>query len=168
SISGGSTNPGIRYAGRLASDPLGQLSQGEATLRTGGGVQTGADRWGDYTSLDVDPTDDCTFWYANEYYPSTAGYDWRTRIGSFKFPSCGPPPTITNFVPGNGSPGTSVTITGTHLDGATAVKFNTTSATFTVDLPTQITATVPSGATNGPISVVTPRGTAASSSSFFV
>jgi hypothetical protein len=170
SASSGSTNPSIRYAGRLFGDPAGQLTQGEATLRSGGGVQTdGFNRWGDYSSLDVDPTDDCTFWYANEYYPSTSDIGWHTRIGSFKFPSCGPAPTITDFAPTSGSPGTSVTITGTNLDGATAVKFNTTTATtFTVDLPTQITATVPSGATNGPIAVVTPRGTATSSTSFFV
>src|ERR671934_852336 len=113
SVSGGSTNPSIRYAGRLAGDPTGQLTQGEATLKAGGGVQTGADRWGDYTSLDVDPTDDCTFWYANEYYPTTSDYGWHTRIGSFKFASCGPPPTIDGFTPPSGSPGTSVAITGT-------------------------------------------------------
>jgi IPT/TIG domain len=169
SVSGGSTNPSIRYAGRLVGDPAGQLTQGEATLKVGGGVQTdGGSRWGDYSSLDVDPSDDCTFWYANEYYPSTSGWDWHTRIGAFKFPTCGPPPAITDFSPPNGSPGTSVTITGTHLDGATAVKFNGKTATFTVDSAVQIRTTVPSGATNGPISVVTPRGTATSSGSFLV
>ena len=169
SVSGGATNPAIRYAGRLVGDPAGQLTQGEATLRAGGGVQTfGFSRWGDYSSLDVDPTDDCTFWYANEYYPASSDYDWHTRIGSFKFASCGPAPTIGGFSPPNGAAGTSVTITGTHLDGATAVKFNGKVATFTVNSPTQITATVPTGATDGPISVVTPRGTATSATSFHI
>jgi hypothetical protein len=169
SVSSSTTFPGIRYAGRLAGDPLGQLTQGEATLRGGGGAQTdGFNRWGDYSSLDVDPTDDCTFWYANEYYPATSGYDWHTRIGSFKFPSCGPPTTIDGFDPTSGAVGTSVAITGTNLNGATAVKFHGTSATFTVDSPTHVTATVPAGASDGPISVTTPRGTAASAASFDV
>jgi hypothetical protein len=97
--------PAIRYAGRLATDPLGQLAQGETILFTGLGSQTGGDRWGDYSDMTVDPTDDCTFWYTNEYNGSTGGTTWRTRIGSFKFPTCGaaqatptpgtPEPTVT-------------------------------------------------------------------------
>jgi hypothetical protein len=48
--------PGIRYAGRLAGDPLGQLSQGDAVLQNGAGVQTTTNsRWGDYSSMTVDP-----------------------------------------------------------------------------------------------------------------
>ncbi len=85
--------PGIRYAGRLASDPLGDLSLGEGTIIDGSGVQTTTNsRWGDYTSLNIDPSDDCTFWYVNEYYTaagqasSPAG--WQTRIASFKLPGC--------------------------------------------------------------------------------
>jgi hypothetical protein len=89
SVSGTNTFPSIRYSGRLASDPLGSLPQGEATLRAGGGAQTNSlARWGDYTMLAVDPTDDCTFWYTNEYLPSTSDAAWQTRIGSFRFPSC--------------------------------------------------------------------------------
>ncbi len=81
--------PGIRYAGRLPGDPLGQLSQGEATLQNGSGSQlTTNSRWGDYTSLNVDPRDDCTFYYINEYYAITELAAWQTRIGAFKFPSC--------------------------------------------------------------------------------
>jgi len=90
---GTSTFPGIRYAGRLASDPAGSLAQGEATLIAGTGIQTSTgNRWGDYSALTLDPTDDCTFWYTTEYYTaagqaaSSAG--WQTRIGSFKFPTC--------------------------------------------------------------------------------
>jgi hypothetical protein len=78
-------------------------------------------------------------------------------------------PTITSFTPTSGLPGTQVTITGTNLDGATAVTFNGVSAAaYQVDSPTQITATAPSGAKNGPISVTTPAGTATSSTSFRV
>ena len=64
--------PGIRYTGRLAGDPLGQMTLGEGTIINGSGVQrTTNSRWGDYTDMTVDPVDDCTFWYVNEYY--TAG-----------------------------------------------------------------------------------------------
>jgi uncharacterized repeat protein (TIGR01451 family) len=90
SASSASINPQIRYAGRLAGDPLNTLAQGEATLFAGTGSQTGtSNRWGDYSDLTVDPVDDCTFWYTNEYYASTGSFNWRTRIGNFKFPSCG-------------------------------------------------------------------------------
>ena len=61
--------PGIRYTGRLAGDPLGQMTLGEGTVINGTGVQTTTNsRWGDYTSMNIDPVDDCTFWYVNEYY----------------------------------------------------------------------------------------------------
>jgi hypothetical protein len=92
-VNGVDVFPGIRYTGRLAGDPLDQMTLGEGTIIDGSGVQrTTNSRWGDYTSLNVDPTDDCTFWYVNEYYTlagqlsSTAG--WQTRIGSFKLPGC--------------------------------------------------------------------------------
>jgi hypothetical protein len=83
-----SLNPEIRYAGRLATDPSGALSQTEGTLVVGTGTQTGTGRWGDYSMLAVDPTDDCTFWYTGEYYTSSSGGGWATRIGSFRFPTC--------------------------------------------------------------------------------
>lgn len=90
SISSSSTHPGISYTGRLAGDPLGSMAQGETSLIVGGGSQTGnLSRWGDYSSITVDPTDNCTFWYTNQYIPSNGSFNWKTRIGSFKFPSCG-------------------------------------------------------------------------------
>ena len=83
--------------------------------------------------------------------------------------SSGTAPTVTSFTPTSGAVGTSVTITGTNFTGATAVKFNGTAATtFTVNSATQITATVPTGATTGTISVTTSAGTGTSSSSFTV
>ena len=92
-VNGTTVYPGIRYTGRLAGDPSGQMSLGEGTVINGSGVQRSTNsRWGDYTSLNVDPVDDCTFWYVNEYYTlagqlsSTAG--WQTRIASFKLPGC--------------------------------------------------------------------------------
>ena len=92
-VNGTNVFPGIRYTGRLNGDPLGQMTLGEGVIINGTGVQTTTNsRWGDYTSMNVDPTDDCTFWYVNEYYTaagqasSTVG--WQTRIGSFKLPGC--------------------------------------------------------------------------------
>ena len=79
--------PGVRYTGRLAGDPLGTMPQGEGTMVLGTGSQTSGARWGDYSDMTVDPTDDCTFWYTTEYF-SVSGGTWKTRIGSFKFPNC--------------------------------------------------------------------------------
>ena len=89
SISSKDLYPSIRYAGRLAGDPLGVLAQGEMSLVEGGGSQTsyGA-RWGDYSMMAIDPLDDCTFWYIQEYYPFTDLNRWHTRIGVFRFPTC--------------------------------------------------------------------------------
>ncbi|CAG0937768.1 hypothetical protein TFLX_06723 [Thermoflexales bacterium] len=97
SVSSSSVAPDIRYVGRLAGDPLNQLPQSETTLLSGvtRSVQTGYTRWGDYSSMSVDPVDDCTFWYANMYFPVQGG-NWVTRIGAFKFPSCGAAPTLTD------------------------------------------------------------------------
>lgn len=87
SVSSSTLMPAIRYATRLATDPLGTL-QAEQTLVAGGGVQTGSSRWGDYSAMSVDPVDDCTFWYTNEYYQSTSSVGWSTRIGTFIVPGC--------------------------------------------------------------------------------
>jgi Bacterial Ig-like domain (group 3) len=278
STSSSANYPSIRYAGRLASDPANTLSQAEATLQTGLGSQTVSTRWGDYSAMTVDPTDNCTFWYVNEYYAGpgdgTVLYAmWSTRIGSFKFPNCGSAaltptnvvtnstpttlgssitftatvggagvtptgtvtwavggtagknactsstttlsggtatctitantagtyvvsdsysgdssylavgsnidtvtvtvtvsaPTITGFTPTRGRVSTIVTITGTNFTTPLTVAFNTQPATkFTVVSGTQITATVPSGATSGPIKVTTSGGTATSAQVFRV
>jgi hypothetical protein len=103
-VNGVDVFPGIRYTGRLSGDPLGQMTLGEGTIIDGAGVQTTTNsRWGDYTDMTVDPTDDCTFWYVNEYYevsglplplpppplpPPGTTAPWQTRIGSFKLPGC--------------------------------------------------------------------------------
>ncbi len=80
--------PGIRYTGRLQGDPLGQMTLGEGVLINGSGSQTASNRWGDYTDMTVDPADDCTFWYVNQYYQVTSARGWQTRIGSFRLPGC--------------------------------------------------------------------------------
>ena len=88
STSSATTIPSIRYATRLATDPLGTL-QAEATIIDSAGVHTGIHRWGDYSSINVDPTDECTFWYTNQYdVANNTGFDWHTRVGVFKIPEC--------------------------------------------------------------------------------
>ncbi len=119
--------PSIAYSGRLVSDPLNNLPQTEAQLIAGAGSQTNncdingqiipCPRWGDYTAMSIDPADDCTFWYINEYYSSQANGaagNWQTRIGSFKFPSCGqtPPPSVTT-TPASGISQSAATLNGT-------------------------------------------------------
>lgn len=112
--------PGIRYTGRLVNDPLGTMPQGEGVIVNGGGSQTsGSSRWGDYTSMSVDPTDDCTFWYTNQYYASTSTSNWQTMVGAFKFDQC----------TGAGTP--TPTPTATPTSTPTATPTNTPTATPT-------------------------------------
>ena len=96
STSSPSMYAGIRYAGRLVSDPLNNLGQGEAIMTNGTGAQlTTLSRWGDYTMTTIDPADGITFWHTNEYYQTTADHNWFTRIGKFQFPAGSPTPTPT-------------------------------------------------------------------------
>lgn len=91
SASSSSVYPAIRFTGRVPGDPLGSL-EAEASIKEGAGSQTGgtyANRWGDYTAMQVDPGDDCTFWYVNEYEQVSGYYNWSTHIASFAFPGCG-------------------------------------------------------------------------------
>lgn len=85
--------PSLNYAGRAVTDPPNGLFQGEFTMFAGTGVQRGtSNRWGDYSSTSLDPSDDCTFWMANEYYTSTTlTFNWQTRIGKLTFPTCTAP-----------------------------------------------------------------------------
>lgn len=83
SVSGSSTFPSIRYTGRLANDPTGQLTIAEDTIVNGGSSKesTSGNRFGDYAQLTIDPVDDATFWFTGEYIDSE---EWKTRIVSFK------------------------------------------------------------------------------------
>jgi hypothetical protein len=87
SISSSSIHPGINFASRAATDPAGQLSN-ETNLLSGTGSQSGHSRWGDYSSMSVDPSDDCTFYYANEFLNSTGDFIWSTHVSSFKLGTC--------------------------------------------------------------------------------
>ena len=80
--------PSIRVTGRLRSDVRNQMRI-EQTLIAGAGSQTGTlTRWGDYTTMQIDPVDDCTFWFIGQYLGASGTFNWRTRIGSYKFNNC--------------------------------------------------------------------------------
>ncbi len=162
--------PEIRYTGRLATDAINTMPQGEMTLYAGTGAQIGSgNHWGDYSDMTVDPVDDCTFWYTQEYYDSTSSYNWRTRIGNFKFGTCGggSPPPLPSLV----SAASRLTHTGvgpfdinmplTGLAGTAAVEDRTAAtylAVFTFSVPVTagvVTATSAPGYT-GTVTVGTP------------
>jgi hypothetical protein len=113
SVSSSAIFPSIRYTGRKAGDPLGTLPQGEVTLMTGSGSQILNDgngnpifRWGDYSAMSVDPVDDCTFWYTQQYLPADGR--WRTRIGTFQL--CNEPPVADANGPYTTQEGADVTV----------------------------------------------------------
>jgi hypothetical protein len=134
SKSSSSISPQIHYTGRLSGDPAGTMPQGEGTVIDGAGSQNGSlSRWGDYSSMSIDPSDDCTFWYTNEYIPANGSFNWSTRIGSFKFTGCTTPPPPPDFTisanPNSltiqqGSSGTS-TINTTQVGSAGTVSLTT-------------------------------------------
>jgi len=120
SVSSSTVFPSIRATGRLASDAPGTTPQGELIIQAGSGVQNGGlSRWGDYTAMTVDPTDDCTFWYVNQYQATSGSFNWHTRIGSFTIAgSCGgavnQPPTV------NAGPDQTITLPATASLAGTA------------------------------------------------
>ncbi len=126
STSSSTTKPAIKYAGRLATDPVNTFSQTEQVLIQGAGTQTGncgggpCARWGDYSAMSLAP-DGCTFWYTNMYY-DVDGLNHQTRIGSFTFPSC--TPVSTGTVEGT----VTATMGGAPIGGAT-ITFGSRTAT---------------------------------------
>jgi hypothetical protein len=117
SASSSSIHPGIRITGRVPGDPVNTL-ESEVSLVVGAGSQTGGlARWGDYTAMQVDPSDDCTFWYVDQYEKVTGSFNWNTNIGSFVFAGCG----------GTGG-GPAVTLTPTSLKFAKRVVGTTSPA----------------------------------------
>ncbi len=86
-VSSSTMYPSISYTGRLVTDPLGTLED-EVSIIQGTGNEVVNDYWGGYSSMSIDPTDDCTFWYTSEYYTQQGSKIWNTRIASFVFPGC--------------------------------------------------------------------------------
>jgi hypothetical protein len=102
SVSSKTVFPSVRYTGRRFDDPPGQM-RNERTLVFGKGSQVNqtkelvTDRWGDYSSVSVDPSDDCTFWVTNQFQSQSGildangihnTFDWSTSIGAIRFPDC--------------------------------------------------------------------------------
>jgi hypothetical protein len=87
SFGGESSFPGQRFAARLADDPKGQMTVHETVLAEGKASQTNTMRWEDYTTLDIDPSDDCTFWHVGDYFKK-AEENYSTRIGAYRLPGC--------------------------------------------------------------------------------
>ncbi len=132
--------PSVRYTGRLASDPLGVMAQGESSIISGTGSQTdSAARWGDYSSMTLDPVDDCTFWYTQEYYAVTSARDWQTRIASFKFPNCtlGPQGVLEGSVTNasNSSPLVGARVEATLSPTQTFTAFSNPSGNYNLFVP---------------------------------
>ncbi len=83
-VSSPRTYPAVRYTTRRNGDPLGVMTGGETSCVEGTGSQINSfNRWGDYSSMSVDPDDECTFWYTNEYYEEDSAFDFKTQICSF-------------------------------------------------------------------------------------
>ncbi|PLW97854.1 MAG: hypothetical protein C0591_05715, partial [Marinilabiliales bacterium] len=100
SVSSSSTYPSIRFAGQTAANSgTGVLDVSETTIKAGTVSQTGVNRWGDYSMMSVDPSDDQTFWYTTEY--SNGGWSWRTQIASFNF---APPVVVAPVADFSGNP----------------------------------------------------------------
>jgi len=142
SVSSSSLSPSVRFAGRVPTDPASTL-ESEVNIVSGSGSQTGGlSRWGDYSAMQIDPVDDCTFWFTEEYMKTTGSFNWNTRIANFKFPGCGttgtPDFTIgaspSSVTFNQGSNGTS-TITITSLNG-----FNSATTLSASGLPSGVTA----------------------------
>jgi hypothetical protein len=90
SVSSSGMYPSIRVTGRAFSDLPGQMGP-ESTIVAGSNKQTQTSRWGDYSSMSIDPTDDCTFWYTQEYIKNRSNFfsfNWSTRLAAFKLSTC--------------------------------------------------------------------------------
>jgi hypothetical protein len=85
-VSSKAVSPSIRIAGRRGSDPPGMLGS-ETTVIAGAGAQE-QERWGDYSTLTLDPVDDCRFWFSTQYLTRRGSFNWQTRVASFRFADC--------------------------------------------------------------------------------
>jgi hypothetical protein len=173
--------PSLVYAGRVPSDPAGTL-ESEVVLKAGAASQTSPyARWGDYSSLTVDPTDDCTFWFTEEYLKASgqnSGFNWSTAIGTFSFHGCSAaavpsfsltaspnaasasqggssaPSTIT-VVPANGF-ASSVTLSVSGLPSGVTAAFGTNPTTSTSALT--FTASVTAATGTAPVTITGTSG----------
>jgi hypothetical protein len=147
SASSSTTFPSVMATGRLTTDLLGQFPNPEVSIVTGGGAQTAitcagpiscGHRWGDYSAMRVDPVDGCTFWYGQEFIPSTSAgnINWQTRIAALRFSTCEPQISIDDVSLFEGTSGTTPFTFTVSLSRpsafATRVDFATADGTATV------------------------------------
>lgn len=118
SVSSSALHPGIRYTGRVSSDPLGTMrAENTVAIDNGGSQLRRLSRWGDYSSMTVDPIDDCTFWYTTEYLNQSGTFNWSTWITSFQFPGCSTGTTAT-------APGAPTNVTAVAGNAEATVSFD--------------------------------------------
>jgi MYXO-CTERM domain-containing protein len=163
----GVVDPSIAWTGHLNSDPLSTMGQAESVVVQGGGVEgdeypaaAGSPdqhrgRWGDYSAMAVDPADDCTFWYTDEYYNTNGTSAWDTQIASVKFPNC-----RANDFSITSSPTTQTLAHGTTttytINTAVTAGVTETIALYVQSLPAGVTgAFVPTSVTTGGSSTLT-------------
>jgi len=185
SESSSAMKPAIAYTGHQAADGL-NVMEPETVLWQGGGAQTGGlSRWGDYSAMNSDPSDGCTFWYTDQYIPADGSFNWHTRIGSFSFPSCTKrsdsdfsmalfPATGTVAAPGSvsttvstdnttpSSPPQSIALSASGLPTGVTASFSATPVT--AGTPSTLTLTVASNTATGTYPILV-TGTGASTHS---
>ena len=169
SISSSTQLPSIAWTGRTATDAAGTMGQPEVIVRAGAGVETGtfsstgkpAQRWGDYSNMSVDPTDDCTFWYTTEEYPSNGIFNWDTGIASAKFDNCGKNNFTISLSPASDSVAQNGQVTFTVTTVSTGVAAESIALTVQ-DLPAGVTGAFnPTSVTAGGTSTLTLSASAA-------
>jgi len=140
---GSSVFPSIAFTGRVATDPASTM-EAEVGVVSGGGSQVGnssgsaVTRWGDYSAMQIDPVDDCTFWYTQEYIKATGVFNWNTRIASFSFPNCTATATfpLTITAAGTGSGTVTSTPAGINCPGTCTANFASGTSVILTETPT--------------------------------
>ena len=147
SISSSTIDPGIAYTGRVPGDASGTM-ESENILLNGTHFQSGHSRWGDYSAMRIDPSDDCTFWFTTQYMAASGDFSWATHVGSFKFTACG------------GGGGAAVTLNPTSLNfGKVLVGVKKGKKKVTVTNSGTATLNITSIATTGDFALVTVKQT---------
>jgi hypothetical protein len=178
SVASSTVKPDIAWTGRLNSDAVGTMGQGETTLQTGKATESGAARWGDYSNMTIDPVDDCTFWYTQELYNTSGGPTWDTYIANSKFPNCGandftlgvspasqkvaPGGQVTYAIATTQKAGAAETIALNIQDLPTGVTGSFSPATVSTGASSTLTLTAAAGAAITPATAFTVIGTATS------
>jgi hypothetical protein len=146
SVSSNTTHPSLRYTGRLANDPLGVMTQAESNIHAGT-ASNSSNRWGDYAAMNLDPTDDCTFWFTSLDNTSS---NWRTQIASFGFDACGcalePSPPVASATPAGDN---RIDVSWNDSELRTVVEYHVRRST-SAGGPYDLVATVPDSSPNLP------------------